>query len=349
MFQKQDIMRRVVYSLIPVFLFATFLYGWRVLVTTAVVFALGIATEYVFERSRKKKVSEAVLVTSALYSLSLPPATPLWIAAIGIVFAVAIAKEVYGGFGRNIFNPAITGRLFIYLTFPTVLTTAWMVPAMVDISNAFSLSGAFGTSGQVAVDTMTAATPLAVMRSGEMPNLWNLFLGFRGGSMGESSIILILAAATYLIYTKTANWKLILSTFGSALFFTVVFYFADWIPGVSPSSYSGVRHLIPIAAYMMSGSIMYVSVWMATDPISGPNNPGAQWAYGIIIGGVSMAVRTFSGFPEGTSFGIMMGNVFSALLDEIFPKKKKKKKSSAAKKNTSSSGSTGKKTQEVSA
>lgn len=334
MFQKQDVMRRVVYSLIPVFLFATFMYGWRVLVTTAVVFALGIATEYVFERSRKKKVSEAVLVTSALYSLSLPPATPVWIAAIGIVFAVAMAKEVYGGFGRNIFNPAITGRLFIYLTFPTVLTTAWMVPAMVDLSAAAGLTGAFGTSGQVAVDTLTAATPLAIMRSGEMPNLWNLFLGFRGGSMGESSIILILGAAAYLMYTKTANWKLIVSTFSSALFFTIVFYFADWIPGVSPGGYSGISHLVPIAAYMMSGSIMYVSVWMSTDPISGPNNPGAQWAYGFIIGGVSMTVRTFSGFPEGTSFGIMMGNVFSALLDEIFPKKKKKKKKAAPKKNS---------------
>ncbi len=326
MFQKQDVMRRVVYSLIPVFLFATFMYGWRAIVTTAVVFALGIGTEYVFEKNRKKKVSEAVLVTSALYALSLPPATPLWIAAVGIIFAVAMAKEVYGGFGRNIFNPAITGRLFIYLTFPTVLTTAWMVPALVDVSNALGVTGAFGTSGQVAVDTITAATPLAMMRAGEMPNLWNLFFGFRGGSMGESSIILILGAGAYLIYTKTANWKLILSTFASALFFTVFFYFADWIPGVSPSGYDGIRHLIPIAAYMMSGSIMYVAVWMATDPISGPNNPGAQWVYGIIIGGVSMAVRTFSGFPEGTSFGIMMANVFSALLDEIFPKKKKKKK-----------------------
>jgi Na+-transporting NADH:ubiquinone oxidoreductase subunit B len=341
-------MRRVVYSLIPVFLFATFMYGWRVIVTTALVFALGIATEWIFERSRKKKVSEAVLVTCSLYALSLPPATPLWISAVGIIFAVAIAKEVYGGFGRNIFNPAITGRLFIYITFPTVLTTAWMVPAMVDISNAFQVSGAFGTSGRVAVDTITAATPLAVIRSGEMPNLWNLFLGFRGGSMGESSIVLILAGAAYLLYTKTANWRLMIPTFLSALLFTVLFYFAGWIPGMTPGDYQGASHLIPIAAYMMSGSIMYVTVWMSTDPISGPNNPGAQWAYGLIIGGVSMAVRTFSGFPEGTSFGIMMGNVFSSLLDEIFPKKKKKKKAAKKKPSSSSSGS-GKKPQEATA
>jgi len=346
-FQKQDIMRRVVYSLVPLFLFATFLYGWRVVVMTALVFALGIGTEYIFEKSRKKKVSEAVLVTSALYSLSLPPATPFWIAAIGIIFAVAIGKGVYGGFGRNVYNPAITGRLFIYLTFPTVLTTAWMVPAMIDISNAFSLTNAFGTSGQVAVDTITAATPLAVMRSGEMPNLWNLFLGFRGGSMGESSTILIILAAAYLMYTKTANYKMIVSTFTSALLFTVIFYFAGWIPGVSPGSYSGAGHLVPIAAYMMSGSILYVAVFMSTDPISGPNNPISQWVYGFIIGGVSMTVRTFSGFPEGTSFGIMIGNTFAALLDEIFPKKKKKK--SAVKKTKSSGAESGAPAKEASA
>lgn len=347
MFQKQAIMRRVVYSLVPMFLFATYLYGWRVPITTALVFALGIGTEYVFERSRKKKVSEAVLVTSALYALSLPPVTPLWIAAIGIIFAVAMAKEVYGGFGRNIFNPAITGRLFIYLTFPTVLTTAWMVPALVDVSNALGISGGFGTSGVLGVDSITAATPLAIMRTGEMPNLWHLFLGFRAGSIGESSTILILGAAVYLIATKTANWKLIVSTFLSALFFTVLFYFADWIPGVSPSNYDGVRHLIPIAAYMMSGSILYVAVFMSTDPISGPNNPIAQWAYGFLIGGVSMTVRTFAGFPEGTSFGIMIGNTFSALLDEMFPKKKKKKAPAATVKKSPADGAA--KTQEVSA
>ncbi len=330
MFQKQDVMRRVVFSLVPLFLFATFLYGWRVVVTTALVFALGIGTEYLFERNRKKKVSEAVLVTSALYALSLPPATPLWIAAIGIIFAVAVGKSIYGGFGRNIYNPAITGRLFVYLTFPTVLTTAWMVPAMVDIAGGLGLTNAFGTSGQIAVDTITAATPLAVMRTGEVPNLWNLFFGFRGGSMGESSTLLILIAAVYLIRTKTANWKLITSTFGSALFFTVVFYFAGLIPGISPDTYSGTGHLIPIAAYMMSGSILFVAVFMATDPISGPNNPRAQWIYGFLIGGVSMTVRAFSVFPEGTSFGIMIGNTFASLLDELLPRKKKKKKSKAA-------------------
>lgn len=346
-FQKQDIMRRVVYSLVPMFLFATFLYGWRVPVTVALVFALGIFTEYVFERGRKKKVSEAVLVTCSLYALAMQPATPLWITAIGIIFAVAMGKGVYGGFGRNIYNPAITGRLFIYLTFPTVLTTGWMVPALVDLTNGFSVAGAFGTSGVIGVDAITAATPLAQIRSGEIPNLLHLFLGFRAGSIGESSIVLILAAAAYLIYTKTANWKLIAGTLVGAVGTATAFYFAGLIPGLDPTAFSGGGHAVPLAAYMMSGSIMYVAVFMSTDPVSGPNNPGAQWAYGIVIGGVTMCVRAFAGFPEGTSFGIMIGNTFSALLDEIFPKKKKKKK--AAPRPRSSAPAEPSKTQEVSA
>lgn len=329
MFQKQDVMRRVVYSLIPIFVFATVLYGWRVPVTTALVFALGIGTEYLFEKSRKKKVSEAVLVTSALYALSLPPYTPLWIAAVGIIFAVGMGKGVYGGFGRNIFNPAITGRLFIYLTFPTVLTTGWMVPALIDATG--GMTGLFGSSGSGAIDAITAATPLAQMRSGTMPNLWHLFLGFRAGSVGESSILLIVLAGAYLLYTKTANWRMMISSLVGAVLFTAAFYFGNLIPGISPANFTGVQHLVPILAYMMSGSIMYVIVFMTTDPISAPNNPRAQLAYGFLIAGVSMAVRTFSGFPEGTSFGIMIGNTFSALLDEMFPKKKKKKAAAPAK------------------
>lgn len=306
-FQKQLIMRRVLYSLVPIFLFSVYLYGWRVLAVVGVTFALGILTEYIMEKRKNKKVSEAVLVTSALYSLSLPPATPLWIVAVGIIFAVFIGKEVYGGFGRNIFNPAITGRLFIYITFATVLASSWMVP------------GAFGTAGAAGVDALSAATPLTAMRNGQMPNWLDLLIGTRGGSIGESSTILIVAAAIYLIWTKTAQWRLIVSTVLSAGILTSVFYFTGLAPNLPP-------HLA-----MMSGSILYVSVFMTTDPVSAPNQKNSQWVYGALIGTVTILVRTFSGFPEGTSFGILMGNVFASLIDELMPKPKKKKKKPAPK------------------
>lgn len=324
-FQKQDIMRRVVYSMIPLFLFSTLLYGWRVPVQVAVVFGAGILTEYVFTRYRGKKVSEAVLVTCSIYALSLPPALPLWITIVGIVFAVALAKEAYGGFGRNVFNVAIAGRLLIYLSFPVPYNASWMVSAEL---GAGGISGLFGTAASAGVDRITAATPLARIAAGDMPGMMELFLGFRGGSMGESSVLLILIAAIYLLITKTANWRMMLFTVLGALVSAAAFFFGGLIPGMDPSSYRGIAAFIPVVTYMMSGSILYVAVFMSTDPITAPNNPVAQFVYGLIIGGVSMSIRALGGFPEGTSFGIFVANMFSALLDEIFPKKKKKKQPS---------------------
>ncbi len=338
-FQKQDVMRRVVYSMVPILLFSVLLYGWRVLAQMVVVFSAAILTEYLFTRHRGKKVSEAVLVTSMIYLLALPPAMPLWISAVGIIFAVALAKEAYGGFGRNVFNVAIAGRLFIFLSFPVPYNSAWLVPARIEGG---SLTGLFGTTGG-AVDTVTSATPLGLMYNGELPNLLHQFLGFRGGSIGESSVVLILLAAAYLLITKTANWRPMLFTFLGALISAAAFYFAGLIPGVTPSSFESVSALVPLAAYMMSGSILYVAVFMSTDPITAPNKPSAQVVYGIIIGLVSMTVRVFAGFPEGTSFGIMIGNTFASLLDEILPKAKKKTAKSPPKKASSPA------TQEVSA
>ena len=306
-FQKQVIMRRVVYALLVLLVFSTYLYGWRVLAINAMVLVLGVLTEWVFERSRGKKVSEAVLVTCLLFGLSLPPLVPFWVAAVGIIFAVAIGKEVFGGFGRNIFNPAITGRLFVYISFPNLLQRSWTMPRVPEFFT--NLTG---------VDAVASATPLDLMRTGalESVNFWQLFFGFRMGSMGESAVWLILAAAIYYIVTKTAQWRLILSTFLTAAVMHVIFY------------YTGLSELVPHLA-LMSGSILFVSVFMSTDPVSAPNKPWSQWLYGVIIGGTTVLIRVFAGFPEGTSFGILLGNTFASLLDEYLPAKKKKKKPAA--------------------
>lgn len=134
MFIKQDPMRRVLYSLVPIFIWSAYLYGWRVVALTAFVYLLGIIAEYVFEKGKNKKVSEAVLVTCGLYALSLPPAVPFWVAGVGILFAVIFGKEVFGGFGRNMYNPAITGRTFAYISFPLMLQTTWMIPGNFGLS-----------------------------------------------------------------------------------------------------------------------------------------------------------------------------------------------------------------------
>jgi Na+-transporting NADH:ubiquinone oxidoreductase subunit B len=296
-FQKQVIMRRVLYSLAPVFLFSLYLYGLRSLAVLATSVVLGTLTEYIVEKGRNKKVSEAVLVTSVLFALSLPPKTPLWVVAAGIVFAVFMGKEVYGGFGRNIFNPALTGRLFVYITFPTVLAASWMNP------------GSFGAYA----DTVSAATPLAVMHMGNTGDLklLNLFLGLRGGSLGESSILLILIAGIYLIVTKTASRHIILSTLGSAAALSFLLDLAG-VAGAFPALYS-----------LLSGSLFFIAVFMATDPVSAPKNIRAQLAYGTLIGLLSITLRLYSAFPEGTSFAVLVANTFASLIDEYLAPRSK--------------------------
>jgi len=292
-FTKQIMMRRVIYSLIPIYAFAFWAYGWHLLVLSLVVFAGGIFSEYMMERRQKKKVSEAVLVTCMLFTLSLPPLTPWWIALIGILFGVIIGKEAYGGFGRNVFNPAIVGRLFVYIAFPGEMTARFLVP------------GGFGSNA------ITSATPLSILREGETLSIWNTFIGNRAGAMGEGPILLILLAAIYLMYTKTASWRIILSTLASS--FALILALDIF----------GVARALPVFHSFISGSILFVMVFMATDPVSAPKKPQAQWLYGMIIGVSSVLVRTFSLFPEGTSFGVLIGNTFASLIDLKFSKPKK--------------------------
>lgn len=294
-FQKQPMMRKMLYALTPIFVFSLFAYGIRVIWLGILVFLTAILVEHLFEKRKNKPVSEAVLVTAMLFLLSLPPNVPFWIAVVGIAFGVAFGKEVYGGFGRNVFNPAIVGRLFIYITFPVYMTTAWIKPSP------------FG------LDATTSATPLQILRSGENINLLNLFLGWRPGSLGEAPLFLIIPAAVYLIWTKTANWRLMVSTYGSAVLLT------------SLLDLFNVPKALPTLPAILSGSLLFISVFMATEPISAPKKTKSMWIYGVIIGFAGVIIRTFSLFSEGWSFAILIGNTFAPLLDEIIKDKKVKK------------------------
>ena len=307
MFQKQAVMRRVLYALTPIAAFAVWLYGLRVLAVLAVSLAVGVLVEYLFEKKKGGKVSEAVLVTATLFALSLPPGVPLWIVAIGIAFAVFMAKEVYGGFGRNIFNPAIAGRLFVYISFAGVL------------GNSFYEPGNFGAAAGSLfgkVDAVTAVTPLAALRAGTQVPLLGLLTGIRPGSIGESSVILIVAAAIYLLVTKTAQWRLMMSTvIGGAVAAGILML-------------AGIPAALPLEA-LLAGSFLFVAVFMSTDPVSAPKKQPAQLVYGLLIGVVVVVIRTFSLFPEGTSFAILIGNTFASLFDRQATASAKRKAGSA--------------------
>jgi len=368
-FMKQPIMRRVVYALVPLYIFSIAMYGWRPILLALVVFPAAIFVEWAMEKMKKTpkiQVSEAVLVTAALFTLSLPPGLPLYVAVLGIVFAVVFGKEVFGGFGRNIFNPAITGRVFTYLAFPALMGTMWFIPfspanwhpatLIMDFVSPSTLNSMMG-----GVDVVTASTSMDALRSfakagsdqlawfasnslavgpavtpdmaaAQIPQSWlGMFLGIEPGSLGETSALLILLAGIYLVFTPTrkkdklgkssiviqatANWKLIVSTLiSSFLMLSFLYYLPDWIPGLNIP-----RRLDPILG-MFSGSILFVAVFMATDPISGPKKAPAQWVYGFLIGSVSILIRVFSGFPEGVSFAILVANMFGPLLDETIGK-----------------------------
>jgi Na+-transporting NADH:ubiquinone oxidoreductase subunit B len=215
---------------------------------------------------------------------------------------VVIGKEVYGGFGRNIFNPAISGRLFVYIAFPNPLQSGYLEP------------GRFG----IGVDAVSGATNLGILRDGGSIDWLMSFLGIRPGAMGESSILLILLAAAYLIVTRTASWRIILSTFLSATVLTTILHYA----GVAAAFF-------PLDA-VLSGSIFFVCVFIATDPVSAPKKTLSHWLYGFIIGSTSILIRTFSLFPEGTSFGVLLGNTFASLLDQMAGRLQSSKKEARA-------------------
>ena len=286
-FLKQPMMRRVLYALVPIYLYSIWMYGYRALLSALVVFILGIGTEWVFERKKSGKVSEAVLVTCALYAMAFPPRTPLWMLGVGIVFAVAMGKSVYGGFGRNIFNPAVTGRAFVYISFAIALSASYT---------------SLGNFGIGAVDALASATPLAAMRSGQSVGILNLLLGQRTGAMGEGMVLLVAAAAVYLVATKTASWRIIVSSIAAAAALNAALF------------YSGVARALPMES-LLAGSFLFVTVFMATDPVSAPKRPLSHYLYGALIGATVVVIRTFSAFSEGTSFAILFGNTFATLID----------------------------------
>jgi Na+-transporting NADH:ubiquinone oxidoreductase subunit B len=286
-FLKQPMMRRVLYSLIPIYAYGFWMYGFRLLLSAFVVFILGVCTEWVFERKKTGKVSEAVLVSCALYALAFPPKTPLWILGVGIVFAVSFGKGMYGGFGRNIFNPAIAGRAFVYISFAVVLSASYT---------------GFGNFGAGAADVVAAATPLGVMRSGGQVGLFDLLFGQHPGAMGEGMILLVGAAGIYLVATKTASWKIMVSSLAAGALLNAALF------------YGKVPRALPMES-LLAGSFLFVTVFMATDPVSAPKRPISHFVYGAMIGFAIVAIRTFSAFPEGSTFGILFGNTFASLID----------------------------------
>ncbi len=298
-FIRQKMMRTVLVALVPVALMSVYLYGWRHIWLASVVTVVACLSEYLVMRSiqkEKTKISEAVLVSSALFTLTLPPATPVWIAVVGILFAVVFGKCVFGGFGRNIFNPALVGRCFVYIAFPGHLAVSWTEPFT-------GFPGGFLRWFPAQADAVSVATPLRVANAGgPAVSLLRLTLGTVSGSLGETSAILILLAAAYLLWRKTASYQVMVSTLASGVLLSAVLY------------YAGVGFTPPLTA-LLSGGFLFGGVFMATDPVTAPRLKAAQWMYGALIGVVTMVIRQFSLFGEGMMFAVLIANAFVPLME----------------------------------
>jgi Na+-transporting NADH:ubiquinone oxidoreductase subunit B len=301
-FLKQKNMKMMLYGLIFLVLYGIFLFGWRVLalIITANVFA--VLTEYLFVRSKKNnRVSMAAMVTATLLALSVPPTLPFWMMAVGSIVAITFGKMVFGGFGMNMFNPAMVGRTFIYVAFANAMTVNWLQPFT-------KLPG--GLSVWQKIGNLTSATPMIHFRDmGELTELSRLFFGFIPGSVGETSAFLIILIGIYLIWTKTAKWQPMLATLLSFSIFAVIFYGANPLP------------------FIFSGGLMFGIVFITTDPVSMPKNKTAIWVYGFLIGFLTVLIRKYSLFVEGFMFAVIITNSFMPIIEVAISKLQKKKRS----------------------
>jgi Na+-transporting NADH:ubiquinone oxidoreductase subunit B len=253
----------------------------------------GGAWEVLFSIIRKHPISEGFLVTSLLFPLILPPDIPWWQVVLGISFGVIIGKEVFGGVGMNVLNPALTGRVFLYFAYPGQIS---------------------GDAVWVAVDGYSRATPLAELADPVL-NLTvtfkEAFLGIIPGSMGETSALACLIGALFLIVTKVGAWRIMLSTVIGMVALSLIF---NWIG----SNTNPMFQVSPWWHFVLGG-FAFGTVYMATDPVSAAHSQQGQWLYGMLIGALTVLIRVINpGFPEGIMLAILFGNVFAPAIDKIF-------------------------------
>ncbi len=286
-------MKKVLWALLPATLASIYFFGWRALVLILITVLVAFLAELLFARHYNEPVHSSVFVTGLLLALTLPPTLPFWMAGVGAAFAVVFGKMVFGGFGKNPFNPALVGRAFIYVTFAGYMTSHWAIPD----------PGVLGSVGDWTPDAVTSATALKLGVGSNTDFYLAAFLGKIPGSVGETSALLLLLGGLYLFWKRIANRSLVLATLVGLL----VTQSALWAGGVS-------RAVDPLTA-LLSGGFMLGLFFMVTDPVSSPKKPLSKLLYGGFIGVMTALIRTFSVWPEGMMFAILLGNMFGPITD----------------------------------
>ncbi len=281
-------------------IWCNFLYGLAVILPKIVVsYAVGLGIEIAVAQWKKEEVHEGFFVTGMLIPLIVPVNCPLWIIALATAFSVIFAKEVFGGTGMNIFNPALVTRAFLFFAYPSMMSgdKVWVNANYMDSIN--------GT-----IDGYSAATPLGQLAAGEAVTAspMDTIIGTIPGSIGETSFIAIMIGACILIWAGIASWKIILSTFvGGA----VMAYFLR---------YGDAEALnFPWWEQLTVGGFAFGAVFMATDPVTAPRTEAGKWIFGLLIGAMAIIIRVLNpGYPEGMMLAILLMNVFAPLIDYCF-------------------------------
>jgi electron transport complex protein RnfD len=287
----QKIMWTVIAALLPATVMAVYYFGINALIMVGVCIASALIAESVLNLIKGEGLTIAdgsAAITGLLLALTLPPSLPWSNGILGSVFAIVIGKQVFGGLGYNIFNPALLGRAFLQASFPVAMTT-WTYPTTSQYSN---------------LDAITAATPLGIFKFEKIvTDLGDLFTGNIGGSLGETSALAILIGGLVLLVLKYADWRIPVSYLGTVFIIATLFWFID------PVSYA------PPLFHLMAGGLMLGAFFMATDMVTSPITPLGNWIFGTGCGIILMIIRLFGGVPEGVMYSILIMNSLTPLIN----------------------------------
>lgn len=303
----QKIMMGVIYALIPAFLVSVYFFGLDALILTVVSVASCLLFEYLIQkyliRGDITITDGSAVITGILLAFNVPSNLPVWIIIIGAFVSIGIAKMAFGGLGKNIFNPALVGRVFLLLSFP-VQMTSWPVPDPLFIPQI--------------TDAVTGPTALGILKEGldagksvqellpQLPTYVNDLLGNQGGSIGEVSAIALLIGAIYLFYKKVITWHIPVAYLGSAFIFAAILHL------INPALY-----ITPFFHLIAGGMILGV-FYMATDMVSSPMSSRGMIIFGLGCGIITMLIRIWGSYPEGVSFAILIMNAVTPLINRGF-------------------------------
>lgn len=307
----------VIAALMPAYVISVAAFGWGALITTAISVAACVLFEWLIAKcllKQKPTICDcSAVLTGLLLAFNLPSNLPWWIVVIGALVAIGVAKMTFGGLGQNLFNPALVGRVFLLIAFPVQMTT-WPRPM------------GFHTSY---VDAETGATPLALMKQivkggdnsviNQLPELWDMFAGWIGGSLGEVCALALLIGGIFLIIMRVITWHIPVSILATVALFAAVTGWCGALP-------EGITTLQYVAMSLCTGGIMLGAFFMATDYVTSPMTGWGKIIFGIGIGLIVMVIRTWGAYPEGMSFAILIMNACVPLLNHIRPKRFGEKK-----------------------